>query len=150
MQSRDFIQYESNQARANADVFEATQKWRVVTNPRLRAENRRRTVSRRARRMSRILSIVTAAIFACGLIMQITIMVAMNAQSKRQDELYAEIQMLQARKRSAQVSVANLADLGRIEQGAEKLGFVYPSDGQIRALGMRLSGSETQFASANP
>ena len=149
MQSRNFIQYEGGRIRTGtAGDREATQKWRVVVNPRILEERRRKMVTRRARRLSRVLSVVTACILVGGLVMQISMMMALNAQSKRQSELYAEIQSLQNRKRTAQTSIENLSQLGRVEQGAQKLGLIYPQDSQLRAIGVRLSGSNTQFASA--
>ena len=149
MQSRNFIQYEGNLAEKRADTG-ATRKWQVITNPRILAERKRMMVTRRARRLSRILSWVTAVIFVCGLVMQISMMMALNAQSKAQDELYAEIQSLQSRKRNVQIGMGNLSGVGRLEREAERLGFVYPQDSQLRALGVRLTGQSMQIASAQP
>ena len=149
MQSRNFIQYEGNLAEKRADTG-TTRKWQVITNPRILAERKRTMVTRRARRLSRILSWVTAVIFVCGLVMQISMMMALNAQSKAQDELYAEIQSLQSRKRNVQIGMGNLSGVGRLEREAERLGFVYPQDSQLRALGVRLTGQSMQIASAQP
>ena len=149
MQSRNFIQYEGNLAEKRADTG-ATRKWQVITDPRILAERKRTMVTRRARRLSRILSWVTAVIFVCGLVMQISMMMALNAQSKAQDELYAEIQSLQSRKRNVQIGMGNLSGVGRLEREAERLGFVYPQDSQLRALGVRLTGQSMQIASAQP
>ena len=149
MQSRNFIQYEGNLAEERANTG-ATRKWQVVTNPRILAERRRRMVTRRARRLSRILSVATAAVFVCGLIMQISMMMALNAQSKAQDELYAEIQSLQVHKRTVQIGIGNLSNAGRIEREAKALGYDFPQDSQLRALGVHLTGQNMQIASAQP
>ena len=85
-----------------------------------------------------------------GLVGQITMSVALNAQSKRQSELYGQIQSLQSRKYMEQVSIENLSQVGRIEQEAQKLGMVYPQDDQLRALFIQLPGETTQFADAQP
>lgn len=152
MQSRNFIQYEGNlaQTRANRGIDGVTRKWQVVTNPHILAERRRRMVTRRARRLSRILSVVTAGILVGGLVMQISMMMMLNAQSKAQDELYAEIKALQTSKRTVQIGIANLSTDDRIEKAARALGFDDPQDSQMRALGVTLNSRNMQLASAQP
>ena len=150
MQRQSFIQYDSNRGSAAAANREDTRPWRVVVNPQIERERRRNQVTRRARRLSRALCAVACGILATGLVGQITMSVALNAQSKRQNELYGQIQSLQSRKYMEQVSIENLSQVGRIEQEAQKLGMVYPQDDQLRALFIQLPGETTQFADAQP
>lgn len=150
MQRQSFIQYDSNRGSAAAANREDTRPWRVVVNPQIERERRRNQVTRRARRLSHALCAVACGILATGLVGQITMSVALNAQSKRQSELYGQIQSLQSRKYMEQVSIENLSQVGRIEQEAQKLGMVYPQDDQLRALFIQLPGETTQFADAQP
>ena len=150
MQRQSFIQYDSNRGSAAAANREDTRPWRVVVNPQIERERRRYQVTRRARRLSRALCGVACGILATGLVGQITMSVALNAQSKRQSELYGQIQSLQSRKYMEQVSIENLSQVGRIEQEAQKLGMVYPQDDQLRALFIQLPGETTQLADAQP
>lgn len=150
MQRQSFIQYDSNRGSAAAANREDTRPWRVVVNPHIERERRRNQVTRRARRLSRALCAVACGILATGLVGQITMSVALNAQSKRQSELYGQIQSLQSRKYMEQVSIENLSQVGRIEQEAQKLGMVYPQDDQLRALFIQLPGETTQLADAQP
>ena len=91
MQRQSFIQYDSNRGSAAAANREDTRPWRVVVNPQIERERRRNQVTRRARRLSRALCAVACGILATGLVGQITMSVALNAQSKRQSELYGQI-----------------------------------------------------------
>ena len=150
MQRHSFIQYDSNRGIAAAANREDTRPWRVVVNPQIERERRRNQVTRRARRLSRALCAVACGILATGLVGQITMSVAVNAQSKRQSELYGQIQSLQSRKYMEQVSIENLSQVGRIAQEAQKLGMVYPQDDQLRALFIQLPGETTQLADAPP
>ena len=150
MQRQSFIQYDSNRGSATAADRADTRQWRVVVNPQIEHERRRNQVTRRARRLSRVLCAVACGILATGLVAQITMSVALNAQSKRQSELYGQIQSLQSRKYMEQVSIENLSQVGRIEQEAQKLGMVYPQDDQLRALFIQLPGETTQLADAQP
>lgn len=150
MQSRSYIQYDGNRERTGAARREETREWRVVVNPQAERERRRTLVTRRARRLSHALSGVACGILVAGLLLQITMSVALNAQSKRQSELYAEIQSLQSRKRMEQTSIQNLSQIGRIEQEASRLGMIYPQDSQLRVLSIRLPEESTQLAAANP
>ena len=150
MQRQSFIQYDSNRGSAAAANRQDTRPWRVVGNPQIERERRRNQGTRRARRLSPALCAVAFGILATGLVGQITMSVALNAQSKRQSELYGQIQSLQSRKYMEQVSIENLSQVGRIEQEAQKLGMVYPQDDQLRALFIQLPGETPQLADAQP
>ena len=151
MQRQSFIQYDSNRgsaAAANREGYAPVA--RGGQSGKIERERRRNQVTRRARRLSRALCAVACGILATGLVGQITMSVALNAQSKRQRASYGQIQSLQSRKYMEQVSIENLSQVGRIEQEAQKLGMVYPQDDQLRALFIQLPGETTQLADAQP
>ena len=152
MQRRSYIQYDSNRGGSAALAREETRQWQVIENPYSQAavQRRRTAVTRRARRLSRALCVAACGILVTGMVAQITMSVALKAQSKRQSELYAQIQTLQRNTDVKKETISNLSADGRIEQEAQKLGMVFPQEGQLRALSVLLPAEGTQMADAQP
>ena len=90
----------------------------------------------REQRLSRILLVVTAIVFFCGLFGQIALRSQISDLTKKKDALDAEIEMLTANAGNLDMNINQRHNLIEIEKRAKVLGMEDPSDGQLRTLSL--------------
>lgn len=93
--------------------------------------------------MSRALAVVAAAVLFAGLFAQISIRAQISSQAKQIDAVRQEIRALSANAENLNLCINQYHNLDDISARAQRLGMALPTDDQLRAVRLPLTGGDT-------
>lgn len=98
---------------------------------------------RRQQKLSRILLVVAAIVFFCGLFGQIALRAQISSQNKRIAALKTEIRTLSANAENLDLSINQRHNLEQIGARAAQLGMTQPDESQLRMVNLPAANGDT-------
>lgn len=110
----------------------------------------RKADARREKVISRILLVAAAVVLFSGLVLQISLRVQINAQSKELERVNSEIELLKANAQNLDLCIENLYNDDKITERAHQLGMSEPREDQLRRITLyQPNGNTTAQTVAN-